>query len=205
MWHTQAGDRILAGAEAKVFAESLSDLVSDIHLSPDYDDYEVGIPIFDNLTYNQKITILLVIAKGLFRADIPTLNLTALNEAAVAAVFEHLKLNLFVEIDENDGTKYWRTLVRNALVQLDYKNPPSLKTIDQDKWEFAIVFLSEQILWDTDYLMDNLMDDSPEVSDQRKTLFGIFDDYFTDIAEDPKDKDIAKYLLLLKELCSQFY
>jgi hypothetical protein len=203
MWHTQAGDRILKGAEAQVFAASLVDLISDINLSPEFDDYELEIPIFDNLTYNQKITILLVIAKGLFKEDVPMLNLTALNEAAIAAVFEHLKFSLQVEIDNEDDIKYWRTLVRNALVELDYENIPDANEADPDEWDFAIDFLFELILWDTDYLMDNLMDDSPEVANTIKKEFGIYNEYFTDIVEDPDDKTVAKYLSEIKCICGK--
>jgi len=42
MWRTQYGDRILEGAEAKVFAEVLLNLLDEVTLC-DFDDYELGI------------------------------------------------------------------------------------------------------------------------------------------------------------------
>jgi hypothetical protein len=203
MWHTQAGDRTLRGAEAQVFAASLATLISDTNLSPEFDDYELGIPVFDNLTYNQKITILLVITKGLFREDATAINLTALNEAAIAAVFENLKFNLQEEIDHKEDNKYWRTFVINALIELDYEDIPNAKEIDPDEWDLAIGFLFDQILWDTDYLMDDLMDDPPEVANRIKKEFGIYHEYFTDIVEDPNNQTIDKYLLEIKQICSK--
>ncbi len=56
MWRTQYGDRILEGAEAKVFAEALLNLLDEVTLC-DFDDYELGIKCFDSLTYEQKISV----------------------------------------------------------------------------------------------------------------------------------------------------
>ena len=49
MWRTQYGDRILEGAEAKVFAEALLNLLDEVILC-DFDDYELGILCFDTLS-----------------------------------------------------------------------------------------------------------------------------------------------------------
>jgi len=41
MWRTQYGERTLEGAEAKVFAEALLNLLDEVTLC-DFDDYELG-------------------------------------------------------------------------------------------------------------------------------------------------------------------
>ena len=53
MWHTEHGDRVLKGAEAKVFAESLLDLIQcDL---VEEGGFRAGIPVFDSLSSTQKI------------------------------------------------------------------------------------------------------------------------------------------------------
>jgi len=64
MWRAQYGDRILEGAEAKVFAEALSSL-SDEAIMDTLDDYELSIEYFDSLTYGQRIWGLIGSSLGL--------------------------------------------------------------------------------------------------------------------------------------------
>ena len=70
MWRTECGERILEGAEAIVFAETLSTLLDDAILSK-FEDCELGVTCFDNLTYGQKVSVLAIIGDGLFRKDVP--------------------------------------------------------------------------------------------------------------------------------------
>ena len=76
MWRTQHGDRILKGAEAKVFAEALLNLLDEV-TEFDFDDYELGVKCFDTLTVGQKISVLATIGNGLFRKDVKPVELTA--------------------------------------------------------------------------------------------------------------------------------
>ncbi len=64
MWRAQYGDRILEGAEAKVFAEALSSLSDEAIMDP-LDDYELSIEYFDSLTYGQRIWGLIGSSLGL--------------------------------------------------------------------------------------------------------------------------------------------
>jgi len=199
MWHTEIGDRILKGAEAKLFAEALLNLVDDAILSPEI-GYELGIPVFDNMTYNQKISILFTISNGLFRKNVPVIKLTALNEGAIASVLEHIKNSLFFEIEE-DMKPYWRALVRKALIQSGFEDVPPLRSVKLDEWSCCIDCLSEHILWDSDYLEDKILDDSPKRSKLLKQALGINKDYFIDIPPDPDDKETEKQLKKLQGLC----
>jgi hypothetical protein len=56
MWNTSCGDRTLDGAEARLFAEALWDFVCELEL--DEGDYDVGLKVFDRLTYGQKVSLL---------------------------------------------------------------------------------------------------------------------------------------------------
>jgi hypothetical protein len=67
-------DRILKGAEARVFVEALLNLLDEVTLC-DFDDYELGIKCFDTLTFGQKISVLTTIGNGLFRNDVKALRL----------------------------------------------------------------------------------------------------------------------------------
>lgn len=55
-------------------------------------------------------------------------------------------------------------------------------------WAFEIECLADNILWDRDWELDDLMvDSSPEKAQVLKLHLGIDDDYFTSIAPDPND------------------
>ena len=96
MWRTQCGERILKGAEARVFTESLSSLL-DNALLDQFEDYESGVECFDNLTYGQKISVLVTIGNGLLRKDVASVDLTAVVEGAIRAVFQYLTHMHFTE------------------------------------------------------------------------------------------------------------
>jgi len=53
MWHTNCGDRTLAGAEARLFAEALWDFVQELEV--DEGDYDVSADVFDRLRYDQNL------------------------------------------------------------------------------------------------------------------------------------------------------
>ena len=200
------GERVLKGTEAKVFAVSILNLIEDVIDGEEYDySIETGINVFDTLTCNQQISILWLITNGLFREDVPCIELTALNEGAIAAVFERLKIYLSFEIEEMPEKKDWRKLVRTALAECDYTDMPQLKCKDVEEWNGAVDFLSDLILWDNDYLDDNIMDKPLEQSKFVKRQLGINKNYYNDIAEDPDESVIEKRLFQIKEIISKVF
>ena len=94
MWHTNCGDRTLDGAEVRLFAEALWDFVQELELAEG--DYNVGLDVFDRLTYGQKVSLLSIIGDGLLKLDVPMRKLTAVVEGAIAAVFDHLKIAVII-------------------------------------------------------------------------------------------------------------
>ena len=141
-----------------------------MNLSDD-NDYYLGVNVFDRLTYGQRISALSIIGNGLLRQDVRTTELTAVVEGAIAAVFEHLRNCIRVELDEPEHHTQWREKVVSARNETDDEKIPSPDCDDFEEWGSEIEILSEHILWDADYDDDFLfVDDSPEKSKILKRL-----------------------------------
>ena len=102
MWHTNCGDLTLEGAETRLFTEALWDFVCELEV--DEGDYDVGLEVFDRLTYGQKVSLLSIIGAGLLKSDVPMRKLTAAVESAIAAVFNYLQMVVIKEIDEPESS-----------------------------------------------------------------------------------------------------
>jgi hypothetical protein len=70
MWRTSCGERTLEGAEARVFAEALLCLLDEAFMNQ-FEDYPSGVNCFDDLTYGQKVAVLVTVGKGLLCPDTP--------------------------------------------------------------------------------------------------------------------------------------
>ena len=100
MWLTALGARVLRGAEWELFRVGLSTLWDEIESQPD--DEEPGltnVKAFDRLARPERLALLAQVAKGLHDRGEPCADLTAPNEAAVAAVFAQVRYLVSVEID----------------------------------------------------------------------------------------------------------
>ena len=193
MYHTPAGERILTGAEARLFAESLGMLVD--FLSDD--DYELGNGPFDGLQRNQKIAVLLTIARALLCKEEPAPRLTATIEAAVAAVFQHVDDMLSMEIEDPQTSRppTWRQLVLAACREsTDGSDLPSEEDEDLETWRLLIMYLEDRILWDNDWADDSLLDTDPEESRRMRCLLGIDDDDYVSVPAEPGDEEAERML-----------
>ncbi len=200
MWHTNAGERVLEGAEARLFSEALLDLASNVKVFED--DYEVGLNVFDRLTHGQKVYLLSVIAAGLLKADEPVRKLTAPVEGAIAAVFAHIKDSVAVEIDMPEIGNNWRELILAARRQHGAEELLDLDCQDLTEWGFEIDELSELILWDADYESEDLyLDKPPEHAQAIKYLMRISDEYFMEIPDDLKPEEIEAAMAEIKRVC----
>ncbi len=200
MWHTNNGDRTLDGVEARLFAEALWDFAEGLEIAEG--DYDVGLKVFDSLTYGQKAFLLSIIGKGLLVPNEPIRKLTAIVESAIAAVFDHLKISVAIEIDEPDIEGNWRKMILTVRKQEDAEDLPDEDCEDEEEWFIEIEALSYMILWDADYEDEDFyVDMSPEKNQELKELMRIRDDYFLDVPEDPKPKEIKVILSDLKALC----
>ena len=201
MWRTQCGERTLESAEARVFAEALSTLL-DYALTDQFDDYESDVACFDNLTYGQKIAVLATIGDGLLRKDIRSVELTAVVEGAIAAVFQQLKDSIIFEIDTPEFGASWRELVVAARKELEGEDIPAPTCTDMEEWDLEVEVLTDRILWDRDYEDDRTYaDHPPEMTQWLKYMTRIPDNYYTAIADDLTDEEAAATIKKLKKLC----
>ena len=201
MWRTQCGERILKGDEARVFAESLSTLL-DNAIMDQFEDYESDVACFDNLTYGQKISVLATIGNGLFRKDVASVDLTAVVEGAIGAVFQYLKDMIVFEIDMFETRTYWRELLVAARREANVEDVPAPTCTDLDEWELEVEGLSDLILWDRDYEEEHIyVDHAPEKTQFLKYMARIPDNYYTVIVDDPTDEQAHATIKELKKLC----
>ena len=201
MWWTSCGERTLEGAEAKVFAEALWDMLDESNLS-EFDDYDLGIHAFDGLTYGQKVSVLSIVGNGLLRKDVPRAELTAVLEGAIATVFEHLKNMIIIEIDMPELGTNWRELVVAARKEAEGEEIPPPTCNNPDEWEIEVNSLAEDVLWDADYDdADIYLDQPPEKAEWLKGMARIPDNYFLAIADDLNEEQITEKLNDLRKLC----
>ena len=181
-----------------------------------------GIRLFDDLTPSQRVALLHDVTEHLLTPTDAPLSLSAHAEAAVAAIFVEVRDQVAIEIDLfPDGSQSnqsdevadytWRQLVLAAHecvfvspqdvedVDLDVEPfPDDIELPDKDctdiqQWEWIIESLTDAILWDRDYEMaDSFLDVDPGVSQQRRRLLGIDDNYFTQVAPDPSGTEAIR-------------
>ncbi len=200
MWHTNCGERTLEGAEARLFAEALWDFVSELEVEEG--DYDVGLEVFDRLTYGQKVSLLSIIAAGLLKPDEPMRKLTAAVEGAIAAVFDPLKMVVIIEIDEPEIKSSWRKMILAARREVGAEELPKEGCEDYQEWLIEIEELAYLILGDYDVEDEDLyIDKPPEEAQRLKDFMRMRDDYFLEIPEDLKPKEIETKLTELKTLC----
>jgi len=203
MWHTEQGDRVLRGAEAKLFAEGLLDLI-EFELSAD-GDFRSGIPVFDSLTYPQKIAVLHQVANALLLETVPMPELTAVLEGAVATVIQSVRWLVEEEVEGvTGGDRSLRRLVSRACRDLGVDHVPSLSAASFDDWAFCVDCLHNAILWDIDYLGEDVFVDlPPERAKAIKEEMGVADGYFLSVAPDPKADHVSAMLADLEALCHE--
>lgn len=225
-WHTEDGDRVLAGAEANAVKESIAVMLDDLSYcranSLDVlSDY--GVELFDELAWEQRLATLEKISRYLFTHTAETLELTAVNEAAVGAVFENIVQQIELEIDreleEQDKSDryFWRSLVIEAILETsrskDEANAeceennfevPNLDSTELDQWRWFVEVLADRILWDRDFEMGHvLVDCPPENSVMLKQILGIDDNYYTAIADDPRSDEVDRMLDSIRAITSK--
>ncbi len=201
MWRTECGERILKGAEARVFAEALLSLLDEAIMGT-LDDYELGIRCFDDLTFGQKISTLVTIGNDLLREDEPLIDLTAVVEGAIAVVFQHLKYEIIYDIDEPECPRPWRKWVVAARKEMDGEHIPPATSTNIDEWEIEVEEPTDRILWDRDYEDGHtFMDHPPEKTQWLKDMARIPNDYYTAIADDLTDEEAKAQIKELQKVC----
>jgi hypothetical protein len=191
MWRTSAGIRKLQGAEARLVRVAATLMFEQLKYWGD--SYECGVPEFDELDLEHQRFTVLAVARRL-TDDLPPFEPAIWPEATVFALFEYLHGQIAYEIEasqEPDDTPwyYLRRLVRDALLEAPKTGSdeiPAEDSTDLRAWDFAVMYLSDRILLNRDFLDDNFGDwakDRPDdffagplewTSDQKRDLLDFY-------------------------------
>lgn len=228
MWHTSRGDRTLCGSEAKLVAQAVDTMIDALleHVDDDleFDGGRVcqsGIAVFDALSPAQRIGLLYDVTRHLLTDTDATLSLSATTEAAVAAIFIEVRDQVAIEIDLfpdgisdqpvwDQDDRSWRQLVLAAVQDViaderdqvdEIMELPDRYCREISMWEDLVDWLAEAVLWDRDFEMaETFLDVDPGVSRQRRRLLGIQDDYFTEVAPDPRPSEAMHLAMKTREI-----
>jgi hypothetical protein len=108
MWWTPYGERALKGAEWRLFREGLDlswDWVEDSMDDPDLWPFDVE--AFDVLQPSQRLALLAEVGNALKDESHPHPELTAHNEATIAAIFSNITTQVALEIDLASEIEDW--------------------------------------------------------------------------------------------------
>jgi len=135
MWWTPNGERALKGAEWELFREGLDmswDWVEESMNDPDLFPFDVE--AFDRLQPVQRLALLALVGTALKDESSPHPELTAHNEATVAAIFSNITTQVAMEIDlaPEDETFDERTSTRK-LVLAAYHEAAAQEAAEQQK------------------------------------------------------------------------
>ena len=228
MWHTSRGDRTLSGSEARLVAQAVDTMIDALlmHVDDDHDAEgarvcQSGIAVFDALSPSQRLGLLYDVTRHLLTDTATTLTLSATTEAAVAAIFIEIRDQVAIEIDLFPGASpeqtqwdqddlSWRQLVVAACqdvlgVDRDEVDPefelPDPDSSDLGAWEDLVDWLAEAVLWDRDFEMaETFLDVDPGISRQRRRLLGIEEDYFTQVAPDPRPEEAIRLAAATRDI-----
>ena len=138
MYWTPAGERVLTGAERRLFEESLGmivDLLSDT-------DADFGVRAFDELQRGQKLFVLYRAGRALLSPDEPMPELTSFLEATVAAIYQFMIDQVVQEMEEPEfafSHPSWRSMVLDAIRERDDLDElPHENSYDISEWELLI-------------------------------------------------------------------
>jgi hypothetical protein len=170
-------------------------------------DWWTGVDLFDELQYPQKIALLWQVASALLQENTPALKLTGVNEAAVAAVYAHIRLLIDNEIEVRPNKPLFRKLVLDCLrdeFAQEGLHLPGPRSADLNKWGGLVDACADRILWDRDYEDgDRFLDTPPEQAALLKELLRIDDDYYTTVPQDPTPHQLKECLRRLMKLCGR--
>ena len=191
MWRMHDGDRVLTESEWVVFRAGL-DLLRDFvesDISAEEDALQTGVPAFDRLTAEQKLSLLADVASAVRDQTIPIPVHTAANEGAIMAVLETFREMLQGEVDSGDDRQTDLRASLLALVADEDIRPPQPTSKKWDAWSNLCECITERMLWDYDFdLGDAFLDLPPEEARVQLSLYGIDPDYFLTVPDDPNEE-----------------
>ena len=144
------------------------------------------------------------VAFALLDADVEILELTAIREATVYAIFKELNSLIDMEIDfalnQSISPEFQiRSLITSAIQQATHQTKeweddefekqefqsPEVESTSLEDWSATIEFLANRVLWDRDFELESVFaDHDPNKVSDIKAYLGINDDYFSTPAPD---------------------
>lgn len=216
-WNSSHGQRTLEGAEAALIREALAALVEHCkdEIEGETDHWTYGVALFDGLEPGVQLALLAEVGHALLRETETCPELTAVNEATIAALYRYIEEAIEIEIDVQihevladdpalpKAFFFWRGRVRAVFLEDgEIDELPDLRSTDSDNWLLFVELLHDRVLWDTDYEMGGLfLDTPPKSASALRKLMNVHDDYFRAIPPDPNEVELQKILTILKELC----
>ncbi|OYP30500.1 hypothetical protein [Rhodopirellula sp. MGV] len=231
-WHTPSGDRILLGREAELIRQSISTMADELISCRETDEspWEYGVTLFDELSWQQQLAMLDLLANGLLESTRETVELTGINEAGVAAVYQNVSQQIELEIEletvSPPEVRYqWRAAALNAYLEsevigasrqadrlvrerltLQSTEDSAVEDLRQEcaeleRWQWLVECLADRILWDRDFdLVEEMIDAPPERAAAMRAALGITPGYYTAIAPDPTETQIDTLFDSLQKL-----
>ncbi|WP_182870290.1 hypothetical protein [Stieleria mannarensis] len=224
-WHTPSGDRYLVGEEAELVRDSLAIMVQELASCRETEEepWSYGVTLFDELTWQQQLAVLGLLATNLLQETEQTLELSGVNEAAVAAVYENVaqQIELEIELQPVSPAEFryrWRQAALDAyreneeddVVQQESSAQDEdeasvfdidVESVEVDRWRWLVELLADRVLWDRDFEMVNEMIDAPpEHAAAMRAALGITPGYYTAIAPDPTDRQVDSLFKSLEQL-----
>ncbi len=211
MWHASSGDKTFTGPYGLMLAQGICRVIDEMNeLHGCDEEFEIGIRAFDSQTREQKAWSLHKVAFRLLDDATPIVELSAYLEATIAAVFGMVDACIQMELDEGDF--FWRKLVLAAFESIGGNRPEDLEGDEElltaecdaiDQWRLVLGTLEEQVFWDMDYTNDRMIDMSPEQGAEMRGMFGVADDYYTAVPDDPRREESKKLLKETATLCGR--
>ena len=224
-WHTPSGDRCLVGEEAELVRDSLATMVQELASCRETEEepWGYGVTLFDELTWQQQLAVLDLLATNLLRETDETLELSGINEAAVAAVYQNIvqQIELEIELHPVSPVEFrcrWRQaaldayrenedddVLRHEVLSQDADRASvfdiEAECLEVDRWRWLVDLLADRVLWDRDFEMVNEMIDAPtERAAAMRAALGITPGYYTAIAPDPTDHQVDALFESLEQL-----
>ena len=187
------------------------------------ESWDYGVTLFDELTWQQQLAVLDLLATNLLQETTETLELSGINEAAVAAVYQNIVQQIELEIElhpvsppefrcrwrqatldayrQNEDDDVLRQEVLSQDFDQEFVFDVDTECLEVDRWRWLVELLADRVLWDRDFEMVNEMIDAPpERAAAMKAALGITAGYYTAIAPDPTDLQVDALFESLEHL-----
>lgn len=144
---------MLRGPEARLFAQGVLALLP--HLGEKGDTPDASAAVFYELNRSQQLVVLCQVVEAIFRRSVPVPEHLAVNEAAIAAVFDSVRDLLEQELDtvSSEESGPIRGLLRRVLWKAG-KTAPDACIDDAQSWDPFLDEITDLILWDRDFEPD---------------------------------------------------